>query len=137
MGPVTWAVVGMLVALGGGFAAGRATSDRGTARALEAQAQLLRDQGATLVALQEQAGRPVVLDAELRATLAQTPPACLPDLGGDPAGPACLMVTCWSYGQSAAQRPECARLQDAVLEVLVAGWAASDAPAAPAGPATP
>lgn len=124
MDPITWAVVGILAALGGGFAAGRATSDRQTARALEAQADTLREQGDALVRLQEQAGRPVVLDAELRAELARTPPACLPDLGGDPAGPACLMVTCWSFGQSAAQRPECSRLQDEVLQVLVDRWAA-------------
>ena len=128
MDPITWAVVGILVALGGGFAAGRATGDRRTADALEAQAGTLRAQGDSLVKLQEQAGRPVVLDAELRATLAQTPPACLPDLGGDPAGPACLMLTCWSYGQSAAQRPECNQLQGEVMQVLVHRWGKEEPP---------
>ena len=60
------------------FAAGRATSDRQTARALEAQADALREQGDALVRLQEQAGRPVVLDAELRAELARTRPRACP-----------------------------------------------------------
>jgi hypothetical protein len=125
--PVTWLVVGILAALGGGFAAGRATSNRSTVEALEAQAAAMQAQGDALVQLQEQAARPVVLDAELRATLAQTPPACVQALGGDPAGPACLMLTCWSYGQSAAQRPECSQLQASVLQVLLQQWAAPQA----------
>ena len=89
------------------------------------QGEALEVQGEQFAALQEGqrelaevAGRPVVLDAALRATLAGTPPACVVDLGGDPLTPHCMLQTCWQYGQSSAQRPECRAVEAAVVDML-------------------
>lgn len=120
MEPVTIVVLGLAL-IGGGFFAGRATNKQ-TVEALEAQAQILEQQSGALVALQESAGKPVIIDAELRSQLAQIPPACLPDLGGDPEGPACLLVTCWAFTQTSAQRPECGDLQDELIAFMVQDW---------------
>jgi hypothetical protein len=107
-------IAGGLSLLVGGGATGWAlarSQQRGAVTA-EALAELQAGQAA----LVEQASRPIVLDAELRASLAKTPPACLPDLGGDPMSAQCLLQTCWQYGQSDAQRPDC----DAAEALVVA-----------------
>ena len=65
--------------------------------------------------LVEAAGKPVVIDAEVRAALANVPPACVVSLGGDPMTAACSMQLCWSYGQSSAQRPPCDEVTEAAL----------------------
>ena len=62
--------------------------------------------------------KPVVLDAELRSELGKTPPACVTALGGDPLSPQCLLQTCWQYGQSSAQRPDCDGAEALVVETL-------------------
>ena len=55
---------------------------------------------------------PIVIDAEIRDKLAETPPACIKD----PLGLSCQLQACWQYGQSSAQRPECSKIQDAYIE---------------------
>lgn len=119
---MTWIVVGLVASLGAGFGLGWGLKKDSGPDLLKAQAEsidtILDQQTEIITKLNE----PVVIDAEIRATLAKTPPACVPSLGGDPSGPACLMVTCWSYGQTAAQRPECHDLQEQVMEILQSEW---------------
>ena len=76
-----------------------------------------------LLALQEgqaqlvaERSKPLQIDAELRATLAETPPACVQVLGGDPLSAQCLLQACWQYGQSAAQRPDCDAVETLAVE---------------------
>lgn len=102
----------------GGFVAGRATAPADPSEALAEQTAAIQAQGDALAAVAEAAGRPVVIDAELRATLAQVPVQCLRDMGGDPMTPACAWATCLQYGQSAAQRPECRAVEAAMVDAL-------------------
>ena len=100
----------------GGFALGRATGPD-YSDTLEAQASTLAAQGDALERVAEAAGRPVVIDAEIRDTLAQVPPQCrTPD--GDPLSPACAWATCLQYGQSSAQRPECRAVEALMVEAM-------------------
>ena len=109
-------IVGGVLLFGGGIATGVALNRDKTHKILEEQTQLIgtiQDGQRTLV---EGAGKPVVIDAEVRATLAEVPPACIASLGGDPLSPQCMLQACWQYGQSAAQRPDC----DAVEALVIA-----------------
>jgi hypothetical protein len=103
--------VSAVVLTAGGFLAGRATAPDSTVEVLEAQAQqldtILDGQTEILTA----ASRPMVIDAELRDKLAETPPACI----ADPLGLACSLQACWQYGQSSANRPECGLIRDAYI----------------------
>ena len=107
MGPVTWVVIGILVAAGTGFGAGWGLKPKDdTAAQIMAHTEAIAAQNAILVQMAETASRPVVLDAEIRDKLANTPPACLSE-HGEPDSLACMVQMCWQYGQSAAQRPSC------------------------------
>jgi hypothetical protein len=68
--------------------------------------------------LAAEVSKPIVLDAELRSELGKTPPACVTALGGDPLSPQCLLQTCWQYGQSSAQRPDCDGAEKLVVDTL-------------------
>ncbi len=98
-----------------GFVAGRATAP-GDAEELAEVRGLVEAQGATLAELAEAAGRPVVIDAEIREALAETPPQCRS--GQDPVGLACAWATCLQYGQSSANRPECRAIEAAYLSSM-------------------
>lgn len=102
---------------GGGFVLGRATGPDPSA-ALAEQTRAIEAQGAALATVAEAAGRPVVIDAELRATLAEVPVQCQVGAGGDPLGVACQWATCLQFGQSAAQRPECRAVEALMVETL-------------------
>ena len=114
MDPITGIIVGLavLASLGAGFGVGRATAP-GDAEELAEVRGLVEAQGAAIERVAEAAGRPVVIDAEIRETLAETPPQCRS--GQDPAGLACAWATCLQYGQSSAQRPECRAVEAAYL----------------------
>ena len=90
----------------GGTATGYALNNR-QAAVIEEQSVFIGSLQSGQATLLEAAQRPVVLDAELKAGLAQVPPACISGLGGDPLSAQCLLQTCWQYGQSSAQRPDC------------------------------
>jgi hypothetical protein len=133
MDPVTWVAIAVVAALGAGFGAGWGLRPDSSAAALEAQADVLAEQGRTLAALQagqvqivEAAGRPVVLDAELRSELAQVPVQCRRDAGGNPRSPECAWATCLQFGQSTANRPECRAVEALMLQALQG--ACKDAP---------
>ena len=108
-----WIVAGVLL-----FATGTATGiavSRQDDRALAQQTLLIAELQDGQRQLVEAAGKPVVIDAEVRAALANVPPACVVSLGGDPMTAACSMQLCWSYGQSSAQRPPCDEVTEAAL----------------------
>jgi hypothetical protein len=108
-----WIVAGVLL-----FATGTATGiavSRQDDRALAQQTLLIAELQDGQRQLVEAAGRPVVIDAEVRAALSDVPPACIRALGGDPMAAACSMQLCWSYGQSSAQRPPCDKVMEAAL----------------------
>jgi hypothetical protein len=116
-------VVGVLITAGvllfvGGGAAGFALGRDRTGEVIEAQTELIGEIQDGQRALVEAAGRPVVIDAEVRASLAEVPPACISKLGGDPMSAQCALMACWAFGQSAAQRPDCDAVEALVVEAL-------------------
>jgi hypothetical protein len=108
-----------IVIAAAGFGAGwglRPVPD--TADAIEEVAATIEAQGEAIASVAEAAGRPVVIDAELRSTLAEVPVQCRTGAGGDPMSPACQWATCLQYGQSSANRPECSTVSAAMIEAL-------------------
>lgn len=115
MDPITWVVVAVLASLGAGFGAGYGLRGSREADALAAHGEALEALTDGQRDLLEAAARPVVLDASIRADLAQVPFQCRTDQGGDPMSPACAWATCLQYGQSSAQRPECREVEAAMV----------------------
>lgn len=114
---MTWILVGAgIVLFGGGLATGLSLQRDQTAKVVERQTELIGEIQTGQRALIEAAGKPVVIDAEVRASLAKVPPACIEKLGGDPRSAECLLMACWQYGQSAAQRPDCNKVESLVME---------------------
>ena len=116
MEPITLVVV--LACLFTGFGAGWGLKPDGAADALEQQALALSELQEGQRAVLEQASKPIVIDAELRSTLAEVPVQCRTDAGGDPLGVACQWATCLQFGQSSAQRPECREVETLMLRAL-------------------
>jgi hypothetical protein len=114
-------VVTVIVSIGAGFGAGWGLKPDKSEEVLKTQAEVLQEVGklsASQKELIEAAGKPVVIDAELRATLAEIPAQCRKDLGGDPMSATCQWATCLQFGQSSAQRPECRAVEQLMLEKL-------------------
>ena len=95
---------------GGGVGVGVAVSRSKTERILAEQTQLIGALQDGQRDLLEAAAKPVVLDAELRASLAATPVQCVSELGGDPMSIQCAWATCGAFSQSDAGRLECSDL---------------------------
>lgn len=120
MDPITAVVVAVCVAVAAGFGAGWGLKPDDATKALEAQAgaiEALQEGQAEILA---EASKPVVIDAELRSTLAEVPVQCRRDAGGDPLGVACQWATCLQYGQSSAQRPECRAVEALMVDEIKA-----------------
>jgi hypothetical protein len=119
----TVAIVSVAAVLlaGGGFLAGRGTAPddveqvAGLVEAQSTQIDILGDQMAEVAAT---AGRPVVIDAEIRDKLSDTPPACIED----PLSLGCHVQACWQYGQSAAQRPQCQPFEAELVRQKAQGY---------------
>ena len=108
--------VSAVVLAGGGFLAGRATAPDDVEQVtglVEAQTTQIDILGDRMAEIQSVASRPVVIDAEIRDTLAQVPPQCRGDVKVD--GLACAWATCVQHGASSANRPECSPIRDAYL----------------------
>lgn len=103
-------VVGGVLLFGGGLATGVALNRQKTERVLQEQTQLIGALQDGQRDLLEAAAKPVVLDAELRASLASTPVQCVAELGGDPLSLVCQWATCGAFSQSDAGRLECSDL---------------------------
>lgn len=123
-------IVGGVLLFGGGLATGVAVNKQKTHKILEEQTQLIGTIQDGQRALVEAAGKPVIIDAELRASLASTPVQCLPEFGGDALSVHCAWATCGAFNQSDAGRVECSDLTDALVATLVAqsqkGMSSSD-----------
>lgn len=117
---ITLVVVAVVASLGVGFGAGWGLKPDDTSKALEAQAETLRALSDGQAKLVEGAARPVVIDAELKATLAEIPVQCRKDMGGDPNTATCMWATCLQFGQSSAQRPECRQVEQLMVDTLKA-----------------
>jgi hypothetical protein len=99
----------------------------------DASVKALQAQTAAIEALQEgqtailaEASKPIVLDAELKATLAEVPVQCRTDLGGDVSSVQCQWATCLQFGQSSAQRPECRQIEQLMVDTLKVQGAKSE-----------
>lgn len=122
MDPLTAVVIilCLVVGAGGGVGIGVAIQGDQSAEALEAQAKTLEALSEGQAKLAEQASKPVVLDAELRADLAKVPVQCRRADGGDPMSAACAWATCLQFGQSSAQRPECRAVEAMMVDEVKA-----------------
>ena len=116
MDPITGVVL-IVVALAG-FGAGWGMKPDASVKALEAQTDAIEALQAGQAEILAEASKPVVLDAELKATLAEVPVQCRKDLGGDPMSVACQWATCLQFGQSSAQRPECRAVETLMIDSL-------------------
>ena len=83
MEPVTLIVVAVLVSIGAGFGAGWGLKPDASVKALQAQTAAIEALQEGQTAILAEASKPIVLDAELKATLAEVPVQCRTDLGGD------------------------------------------------------
>lgn len=118
--PVTLVVIVVLASLGAGFGAGWGLKPDASVKALEAQVgaiEALQEGQAEILA---EINQPVVIDAELKATLAEIPVQCRKDAGGDPRSVECQWATCLQFGQSSANRPECRAVEALMIERLQA-----------------
>jgi hypothetical protein len=93
----------------------QAKRDAAHTEQIKAQGEVLESYGTALTTVVTEVGKPLVIDADTRAQLARTPVTCT---GGDSDSLACLAALCWSYGQSAAQRP--AKCDEIVEEFIQA-----------------
>ena len=120
--------IGLAVAAGFGAGWGlRPVPD--TADVMAEQTAAIEVLGDSLATVAEAAGRPIVLDAETRASLAEIPPQCVTVLGGDPMSAACGWASCIRYGVQSAQRPECRAIEAAMLSEAAGCPVATQAPA--------
>jgi hypothetical protein len=101
--------------IAGGFTGWSLRGD-GSRKALEAQTETIESLQEGQATLLEVAQQPVVLDASLKATLAETPPTCIREMGGEPLSPQCLLTLCWAHGTSSAQRPSCEAVERLVVQ---------------------
>jgi hypothetical protein len=122
MDPVTAIVIAILVGVGAGIGTGvgisGAAHSKATARAIEAQADNIEALQSGQAVILENATKPIVIDAEIRSTLADVPVQCRTEVGGDPTTVECQWATCIQYGQSSANRPECREVEQLMIEKL-------------------
>lgn len=116
MDPFTGVVL-IVVALAG-FGAGWGLKPDASVKALQAQTEAIEALQTGQTELLENATKPIVIDAELRSTLAEVPVQCRKDAGGDPMAVACQWATCLQFGQSSAQRPECRQVEQLMVDTL-------------------
>ena len=127
MDPITWTAIAVVIGVGAGFGAGWGLKPDASVKVLEAQTESIEALTAGQNELLENATKPIVIDAELKATLAEIPVQCLKEYGGDPTTVQCQWATCLQFGQSSAQRPECGDVKDLMIKVL-AGNACTERP---------
>lgn len=125
---VTIVAIAIIASLGAGFGAGWGLKPDASVKALEAQTEAIKALQEGQGKMLEQASKPVVIDAELRSTLANVPVQCRKDAGGDPNSVQCLWATCLQFGQSSAQRPECRQVEQLMIDTLKGESAPAKAP---------
>ena len=121
MEPISIVVLIVVIAsLGTGFGAGWGLKPDASVKALQAQTEAIEALQVGQTAILAEASKPIVLDAELKATLAEVPVQCRVDLKGDPNSVQCQWATCLQFGQSSAQRPECRQIEQLMVDTLKA-----------------
>ena len=115
---MTWLIIGGVLLFGGGIATGIGLKSDQTAKVVEQQTALIGELQDGQRALVEAAGKPIALDAELRASLASTPVQCVAELGGAPMSIQCAWASCGALGQSDAGRLECSQLTRKLVEAF-------------------
>ena len=113
-------IVGGVLLFGGGLATGVAVNKQKTHKIIEEQTQMIGAIQDGQRDLLEAASKPVVLDAELKANLAQVPVQCIESAGGNALSIQCAWASCAAYGQSSANRPECSKLTELLVKTLEA-----------------
>jgi len=120
MEPVTLTTITVLAALGVGFGAGWGLKPDAGVKALEAQTEAIKELNTGNQALVDKVQEVSVEEAKRETAIADKltdlPPPCVKDVGGDPMSPTCLLSQCWQFGQSTANRPECRKIEELVLE---------------------
>ena len=111
-------IVGGALLFGGGIATGVAINKEKTHKVIEEQTLMIGAIQDGQRDLLEAASKPVVLDAELKASLAQVPVQCIETAGGDAMSVQCAWATCAAFGQSSANRPECSKLTELLVRTL-------------------
>ena len=111
-------IVGGALLFGGGIATGVAINKEKTHKVIEEQTLMIGAIQDGQRELLEAASKPVVLDAELRSSLAQVPVQCIEAAGGDALSVHCAWATCAAFGQSSANRPECSKLTELLVRTL-------------------
>ena len=111
-------IVGGALLFGGGIATGVAINKEKTHKVIEEQTLMIGAIQDGQRELLEAASKPVVLDAELKASLAQIPVQCIESAGGDAMSVQCAWASCAAYGQSSANRPECSKLTELLVRTL-------------------
>ena len=111
-------IVGGVLLFGGGVATGVSLNKQKTHKIIEEQTQMIGAIQDGQRALLEVAAQPVVLDAELKAGLAQVPVQGIGTAGGDAMSVQCAWATCAAFGQSSANRPECSKLTELLVRTL-------------------
>lgn len=130
MEPISIVVLIVVIAsLGTGFGAGWGLKPDASVKALQAQTEAIEALQVGQTAILAEASKPIVLDAELKATLAEVPVQCRVDLKGDPNSVQCQWATCLQFGQSSAQRPECRQIEQLMVDTLKSASAPTSAPA--------
>ena len=115
---MTWLIIGGVLLFGGGIATGIGLKSDQTAKVVERQTELIGELQDGQRRLVEAASKPIVLDAELRASLASTPVQCVAELGGDPMSIQCAWASCGAFSQSDAGRLECSQLTRKLVEAF-------------------
>ena len=136
MEPISAIIIALVIGVGAGIGTGVGIAGAGhskaAARAVEAQAENIEALQSGQAVILENATKPIVLDAEIRNSLAEVPVQCRTEAGGDPKSVECQWATCLQYGQGSAQRPECREVEKMMIERLQD--AACPEPVAPAAP---
>lgn len=135
MDPITGIIIALVIGLGAGIGTGvgisGAAHSKAAARAVEAQADNIEALQEGQAEILENATRPIVIDAELKSQLAEIPVQCLTGAGGDPTSAECQWATCLQYGQSSAQRPECSKVTELMIDKLMNATPACPEPEPP------
>lgn len=134
MDPVSAIIIALVVGLGAGIGTGvgisGAAHSKAAARAIEAQADNITALQEGQSEILENATKPIVIDAEIRNSLAEVPVQCRTEAGGDPTSVECQWATCLQYGQGSAQRPECREVEKMMIQRLSASGCPEDLPPA-------
>lgn len=125
MGPVTWAAIAVVAALGVGFGAGWGLKPDTSAEVLAEQTKAIEALSAGNAELVEQVNAVALEEAQREALIADKltgiPPQCIRELGGDPMSALCAWAWCVRTGETDKQRCEQGKLTDLIIAQYAQG----------------